>query len=169
MADDEAGERVRDVGRDVRRDVGRGVGRGDGRGDGGGDDAHGGRGTVRRVEGGTRALGTYGERLAARHLRERGMEVVDRNWRCDQGEVDIVALDDGCVVMCEVKTRRGVGYGEPVEAVVPRKVARLRRLTGAWLAAHPEHRGRPVRIDVVGVLVRVSGPVEVRHLRGVGS
>ena len=161
MADDETGERPPDGGRD------------DARGDelvgARGEDPVGGAGGGRRPDRGTRGLGTYGERLAVRYLRELGMDVVDRNWRCEQGEVDIVALDGGCVVMCEVKTRRGTGYGDPVEAVVPRKVARLRRLTGAWLAAHPEHSGRPVRIDVVGVLARASGPVEVRHVRGVGS
>jgi putative endonuclease len=153
MADDEVGERPPDGGRGGRR----------------GGDATGGAGGGRGADGGRRDLGTYGERLVVRYLRERGMVVLDRNWRCDQGEVDIVALDGDCVVMCEVKTRRGTGFGEPVEAVVPRKVARLRRLTGSWLEAHPEHTGRPVRIDVVGVLARGRGPVEVRHVRGVGS
>src|SRR5690348_6271287 len=58
------------------------------------------------------ALGRYGEALAVRYLREQGMEVVDRNWRCEIGEVDIVARDGDCLVICEVKTRRSSGFGE---------------------------------------------------------
>lgn len=116
-----------------------------------------------------RTVGEYGERLARRYLEDRGHVVVDHNWRCELGEIDLVALDGDCVVVCEVKTRRGTGFGDPVEAVLPRKVARLRRLTGAWIEAHPEHAGRPLRIDVIGVLTPPSGPVEVRHIRGVGA
>ena len=89
-------------------------------------------------------VGAYGERLAARYLAEAGLEVLDRNWRCAQGEVDIVALDGDCLVVCEVKTRRGQGFGDPVEAVTWRKAARLRRLAACWLAEHPGRwaRGR---------------------------
>lgn len=124
-----------------------------------------GRGTRRT---GPRALGEYGERLACRYLEEHGYVVVERNWRCRLGEIDIVALERDELVVVEVKTRRGRGYGDPLEAVVPRKVARLRRLTGAWVEAHPEHRGRSVRIDVIGVLRAGGDRVEVRHVRGVG-
>lgn len=113
-------------------------------------------------------LGRYGEDLAVRFLRERGMEVLERNWRCEHGEVDVVALDGGCLVICEVKTRRGTGYGEPVEAVTVAKALRLRRLAAAWLREHGGHAG-PVRIDVVGVLCRPGVPAEVRHVVAVGS
>ena len=64
------------------------------------------------------------------------MQVLDRNWRCEHGEIDLVALDGDCLVVCEVKTRRSTAFGEPVEAVTWRKAARLRRLAAAWLAAH---------------------------------
>ena len=115
---------------------------------------------------GTRALGAYGERLAARYLQERGMVVLDRNWRCEHGEIDLVALDGDCLVVCEVKTRRSVAFGEPVEAVTRRKAARLRRLASAWLAAH-DARPAGVRIDVVGIMRPKTGPLVLRHLRGV--
>lgn len=122
-----------------------------------------------RAGSGPRAVGEYGERLACRYLEEHGYVVLDRNWRCPHGEIDIVARDaDGRIVVVEVKARRGRGYGDPLEAVVARKVLRLRRLTAAWLEAHPEHRGGEVRIDVIGVLHRGRGPVELRHVRGVG-
>ena len=111
------------------------------------------------------ALGGYGEEVAARYLTRLGMVVLDRNWRCDLGEIDLVARDGRTLVVCEVKTRTGLGYGSPLEAVTARKAARLRRLTARWLAEHPvqpEH----VRIDVVGVLRRPQGPALVDYVRG---
>ncbi len=114
------------------------------------------------------ALGRYGEELAARYLRERGMTLLARNWRCEHGEIDIVARDGPCLVVCEVKTRRGTAFGEPVEAVTVRKALRLRRLAWAYLREHGPHQG-PVRIDVVGVLCRRGRRPVVRHVVGVGS
>lgn len=116
----------------------------------------------------TRQLGAYGERLAERYLRERGLTVLDRNWRCEWGELDLVLRDGATVVFCEVKTRRSRGFGDPVESVTVQKVARLRRLAAAWLAQHEERFAR-VRIDVVGVVSRPGSTAQVRHLEGVGS
>jgi putative endonuclease len=110
------------------------------------------------------ALGSYGERVAVRVLTEAGLQVLDRNWRCRDGELDVVARDGDALVFCEVKTRTGVGFGHPAEAVTPAKRARLRRLARAWLAAH-EHHAPDLRFDVVGVQVPVSGPARVTHLR----
>lgn len=112
------------------------------------------------------ALGAYGEALAARHLTEQGMVVLDRNWRCDLGEVDLVLRDGRVLVVCEVKTRSSLAYGTPIEAVTEQKAARLRRLAARWLADHEVHPDE-VRIDIVGVLVPPSGPVEVDHVQGV--
>lgn len=112
------------------------------------------------------ALGAYGEALAARHLTEQGMVVLDRNWRCDLGEVDLVLRDGRVLVVCEVKTRSSLAYGTPIEAVTEQKAARLRRLAARWLADHEVHPDE-VRIDIVGVLVPPNGPVEVDHVRGV--
>ncbi|MFN0284299.1 MAG: YraN family protein [Kineosporiaceae bacterium] len=111
-------------------------------------------------------VGEFGERLAAEHLRADGMEILDRRWRCPIGELDIVAVDVGCLVVCEVKTRRSVVTGTPVEAVTRQKMLRLRRLAAAWLAEH-ESGWPDVRIDVVAVLVPRRGAPEVEHLRGV--
>lgn len=114
------------------------------------------------------SVGRYGEDVAARHLTEAGMQVLERNWRCDIGEVDLVAQDAQTLVICEVKTRRGLDFGSPLEAVTTRKLARLRRLAARWLAEHDDGR-RPstVRIDVVGVVLRPKGAAVVEHLRGV--
>ena len=114
------------------------------------------------------ALGRYGEALAARYLTERGLEVVDRNWRCQHGELDLVARDGDCLVFCEVKTRRSVRFGAPVEAVTSTKAARLRRLVAVWLATHEQHSAR-VRIDVIAIHRVRQGPAQIRHLVGVGS
>ncbi|KRF25502.1 MULTISPECIES: YraN family protein [unclassified Phycicoccus] len=113
-----------------------------------------------------RALGEYGERLAERYLTDRGLAVVDRNWRCARGELDLVARDGDCLVFCEVKTRRTERFGSPVEAVTARKVARLRRLAAAWLQENGEHPAH-IRIDVIGILRPAEGRAVVRHLQGV--
>ena len=112
------------------------------------------------------AVGAYGERVAAAHLVAAGMVILDRNWRCAAGELDIVARDGDTVVFCEVKTRTGTGYGSPLEAVTPLKAARLRRLGAAWLHER-DVRVPDVRIDLVGVLRPRRGAAQVEHVRGV--
>ena len=114
----------------------------------------------------TDALGQFGERVAADHLEAAGLRVLDRNWRCPVGELDLVAADGDELVVVEVKTRRSVAYGSPAEAVTWRKLARLRQLAASWLAAH-EVRPRSVRIDVVAVTVPKAGTPQVDHLVGV--
>jgi putative endonuclease len=94
------------------------------------------------------------------------MTILDRNWRCELGEIDIVARDGHVLVICEVKTRRGLDYGSPSEAVTWRKARRLRRLAMRWLDTHDCHP-REVRVDVVSVLCPDRGAAVVEHLRGV--
>jgi len=109
-------------------------------------------------------LGARGERIAAAFLTDAGLRVLDRNWRCREGELDIVAREGDALVFCEVKTRRGLDYGHPVEAVTAVKQRRLRLLAQRWLAAHDQHAPE-LRFDVVGVLVGTAGPARVTHLR----
>lgn len=112
-----------------------------------------------------RALGAYGERLAAHHLLATGLRLAARNWRCADGEVDIIAWDGDVLVFCEVKTRRGNEFGTPAESVVPAKTRRLRRLAAQWLqttAANP----REVRFDVIEVRAPRSGAPRVDHIKG---
>ena len=85
--------------------------------------------------------------------------------RDPRGAYEVVARDGDALVFCEVKTRRGTGYGHPVEAVTAAKQKRLRLLAQRWLAAHDEH-APDLRFDVVGVLVRGERPALVTHLRG---
>ncbi len=112
------------------------------------------------------SIGAFGEDLVVRYLVQLGWRIVDRNWRCPGGEIDIVAEDGDDLVVCEVKTRRGLSLGDPVEAVTPLKHRRLRRLAGAWLEAHPDRRVRRVRIDVVGVVLWADGG-QFHHVREV--
>ncbi|MCF3147547.1 YraN family protein [Streptomyces platensis] len=114
-----------------------------------------------------RALGRYGEDLAARRLIEAGMRILDRNWRCRDGEIDIVAADGDALVVCEVKTRRAGWYEHPMAAVRPEKTARLRLLAERWLERHGGPPPGGVRIDVIGVLLPARGAPVVQHARGV--
>ncbi|MGB9376978.1 MAG: YraN family protein [Mycobacteriales bacterium] len=110
-------------------------------------------------------FGRYGEDIAASHLAGAGMVVLARNWRCADGELDIVARDGSTLVFCEVKTRSGLGYGSPFDAVVPAKARRIRRLAAAWLAE--ADRGWPdLRFDVISVLQPRGCQPTVEHLRG---
>ena len=97
-----------------------------------------------------RARGQWGEDLAAAHYRRVGYTVLDRNWRCTTGELDLVARRGTTVVFCEVKARRTDGFGGPAAAVDGRKQLRLRRLAAQWLASHDVGRV-DVRFDVVTV------------------
>ncbi|WP_345216013.1 YraN family protein [Georgenia halophila] len=115
------------------------------------------------------AVGRYGENVVAQQLAARGWEVLDRNWRCRHGELDIVAREPGgALVFVEVKTRRGTAYGHPAEAVTRAKLTRLRRLAAAWLAEHAGVHAETIRIDVVAVLVPRSGAAQLTHVEAVG-
>lgn len=112
-------------------------------------------------------VGRRGEELALRWLVRQGCEEVDRNWRCREGELDLVVRDGDELVFVEVKTRTSTAFGHPAEAVTPRKVARLRRLAAAWLAAH-DVRAERVRVDVVAVLAEPGRRARLEHVRAVG-
>jgi putative endonuclease len=105
--------------------------------------------------------------VAAEYLTRAGLRVLDRNWRCAEGEIDIVAVDRRVLVVCEVKTRAGTQFGSPLEAISRAKRARLRRLAARWLAAHGVLFDE-VRIDAVGVLRDQMGRLTIEHVRGVG-
>lgn len=108
-------------------------------------------------------LGRRGEALAADYLTALGYAVIDRNWRCAHGEIDVVAVDGNDLVFVEVKTRSTVAFGHPFEAITVPKLARLRRLAAAWCEAHPEPR-RSIRIDAVAVVAPPAGEPIIEHL-----
>ena len=113
------------------------------------------------------ATGRYGERSAAQWLCRQGMVLLDRNWRCELGELDLVLRDGDVLVVCEVKTRSSAAFGSPFEAVTSTKLARLRRLAARWVADRGVHVAE-VRIDLVGVRLDLTGDDRFEHARGIG-
>ena len=111
-------------------------------------------------------LGRAGEDRAARYFEERGYAILARNWRCREGELDLVVADARALVAVEVKTRRGEDFGHPFEAVRPAKLERLHRLGWEWCETH-RMRGRLARIDLVAVLLPVHGEPTIEHLEDV--
>ena len=112
------------------------------------------------------ALGAHGEELAAQYLRDAGMEIVCRNWRCRYGELDLIARDANVTAFVEVKTRTGLGYGIPAEAVTFDKAQRIRRLALLWLREQ-DGPWRQVRFDVVSVLLVTGREPAIEHLKAV--
>ncbi len=111
-----------------------------------------------------RSLGERGERLAEDFLRGLGYRIVARNVRSPLGQVDLVARDRGTLVLVEVKTRAGAGFGLPAEGVGAWKRRKLRQLALAY-ARRVRHRGA-YRIDVISVLAPPGGPPKIEHLKG---
>lgn len=101
-------------------------------------------------------LGALGERLAREHLERRGYRVLEANYRSPSGELDLVALEGGCLVCVEVRTRRGKTYGTPEESVTGDKARRLVALAEEYAQAHPELPA-DLRIDVVAVELTERG------------
>lgn len=110
-------------------------------------------------------LGRAGEDRAARYFEAQGFTVLARNWRCRDGEIDLVVADRSAVVIVEVKTRRDEGFGHPFEAIDARKRGRLWRLSIAWASAHRELvQGRRLRIDAVGLIGADPRTARLEHL-----
>lgn len=112
---------------------------------------------ARSVADDRRSLGQFGELAVSGWYERRSAEVVDRNWRVREGEIDLVVAERGAIVIVEVKTRRSTRYGAPIEAITPAKAARLRRLAVLWTRAHPGLRRPALRIDIASVVVDAAG------------
>lgn len=111
-------------------------------------------------------LGKRGEDIAAAHLSRRGYKVLERNWRCARGEIDIIATFGAHLVFVEVKTRSSRAFGAPLESITFLKLSRLKSLALAWCQAHPNQSGS-LRIDAIGVIAPFDTPYELEHLEGV--
>lgn len=104
-----------------------------------------------------RQIGTFGEATIARYLESRGYDIIERNWRIKEGEIDIIACStDGLLHFVEVKTRSSLAFGDPLEAIDRNKARRLQRLALAWLATHHQ-LGADFSIDVAAVLLAADG------------
>jgi putative endonuclease len=112
-----------------------------------------------------RALGAAGEDLAAAWYEAEGYRVVARNWRCRDGELDLVVTRADVLVFCEVKTRRSDAYGGPAAAVTHAKQRRIRGLALRWLAEHQVH-ARSLRFDVAAVHKERGRAPQIEVLEG---
>jgi putative endonuclease len=126
--------------------------------------------TMRRTR---NEIGATGETLAALELESQGMEILDRNWSCRWGELDVVALDcsEGrrTAVFCEVKCRTGRGYGDTLESITFAKVRRLRQLSAEWLRQHSGLSIDAIRLDAIGVLLQRDQQPVLVHITGIGD
>ncbi|WP_435744549.1 YraN family protein [Microbacterium sp. PMB16] len=110
-------------------------------------------------------LGRAGEERAAQYLTRHGYTVLDRNWRCSQGEIDIVAARGGHLSVIEVKTRRSEAFGHPLEAIDDRKRRRLWGLAFAWKAEHPDlAHGLALRLEAIGIIGTDPAVGSLEHL-----
>ena len=116
-------------------------------------------------------LGAQGEDLACVELERQGLQVLERNWRCRLGEIDIVAAERGAkgltLVFCEVKCRSGLGFGHPLEAITFAKMQTLRQLAALWMRQH-RVRASSIRLDAIGVVLIPGNEPSVTHVRAVG-
>jgi len=123
---------------------------------------------VRRAAGrSSTAVGSAAERAAATFLHERGYHILESNFRCRGGEIDLIALDGGTLVFAEVKLRRTLARGAPIEAVTPQKQARLARAAQSYLAFSGRVFPR-IRFDVISVM-RTSARIEITHFKAAFS
>lgn len=123
--------------------------------------------TSLRAPSGKRTLGARGEMLAAEYLQGIGCEILARNWRFGRtGELDLVVREGDTVVAVEVKTRSGIGYGTPLEAITQSKAGRLRTLLLGWVRENRPGAAR-LRIDAVAVLLTADSAPRIEHLRGI--
>lgn len=114
----------------------------------------------------TKQVGILGEEVAQSFLITHGFRILERNFRCKGGEVDIVARDpeSGCLVFVEVKTRRGLSYGVPQLAVTPFKQRQISKATLSWLSLHHLHDSN-ARFDVIAILLHSDGSHRIEHIK----
>jgi putative endonuclease len=116
-------------------------------------------------------IGVRGEDMACAELERQGMQVLERNWRCRLGEIDIVAAEAGptgvTLVFCEVKCRRGLGYGHPLEAITYTKMHTLRQLAALWMREH-RMKASSIRVDAIGVVLQPGREPSLTHVRAAG-
>ena len=112
-----------------------------------------------------RGLGIKGEDLAAGYLRKKGFTILERNFSCRLGEIDIIARQGNYLVFVEVRTRSGKEYGLAQESITLSKINRLRKLACFYLAVKRRHAGSEVRFDVIAVhCAGVAGSMEITHI-----
>lgn len=116
---------------------------------------------------GRKARGRLAEEAGARYLQEHGYELLERNWRCRSGEIDIIAKKEGVIVIVEVRSRsvHNEQYGTPAESITPRKIKQIRETAAVYL--HRTHQyNEPIRFDVLAVQMRRNEVAAIEHIPG---
>ena len=111
-------------------------------------------------------LGKIGEDIAAEYLNDLGYKILDRNWRFERVELDIVAQVDSTLVFCEVKTRRSNSHGIPSDAITPLKLQHIRTAALHWLNNH-QSRHQGIRFDAISVIYCAGQPTTISHITGI--
>jgi len=111
------------------------------------------------------SFGRWGEEAASKYLKAKGYRIIDRNFSCKLGELDIIALDGAELVFIEVKTRRNQSYGLPCEAVNAAKIRHLKRMAAYYTSVFPAAQ-QDVRLDVIEILMRDGRPY-IRHIENI--
>jgi putative endonuclease len=113
------------------------------------------------------ALGLFGESRVADYRLHQGDEVIERNWRVREGEIDLITLDKGGIFhFIEVKTRSSLSFGHPFEAISPAKLLRMQRLAMGWLVTH-DCFGCEYSIDIASILLNPDGTHSLEYRAGV--
>ncbi|MFM6841381.1 MAG: YraN family protein [Candidatus Planktophila sp.] len=113
------------------------------------------------------ALGSFGESRVADFRLQQGDEIVDRNWRVREGEIDLISLDKfGTFHFIEVKTRSSLAFGHPFESISQVKLLRMQRLAMGWLVTH-DCFGCEYSIDIASVLINPDGTHSLEFRAGV--
>ena len=99
-----------------------------------------------------RETGSRYEEKAAAYLKKQGYTILEQNYRCPTGEIDLIARKEGLIVFAEVKYRKNMAFGNPLEAVDEKKRRKLYRTAQHYCTFHPEAAGGPCRFDVIGIL-----------------
>ena len=119
--------------------------------------------TRRRLLSDPKKLGRWGEKKSERYLRRKGFRFITRNFRCKPGDVDLVMSDaSGALVFIEVKTRSSESKANAQDAVNPRKRQKL-AAAAKYFVKQYKIKGKPLRFDVMAIVLTKSGPVEIRH------
>jgi putative endonuclease len=105
-----------------------------------------------------RSLGNFGERVAASHLEAKGYEILERNWRTREGEIDLIASRAQELIFVEVRSRRGRTFGTPEESITGRKADHVRAAAAAYLMQHPDAPPNQ-RVDVIALELDAKGRV----------
>jgi putative endonuclease len=109
-------------------------------------------------------LGNKGELLACGFIRNKGLQIVERNFKCRAGEIDIIAKDDNYIVIIEVRSATDCSFHDPLDSFTPLKIRRLKRLALIWLDYHNKQDAF-IRFDIITVVFNVRNNINIKYIK----